>query len=497
MLVVTEHEQLRSLLKQTLSRLGIQGTQLAADGEEAKNLLAKHPFDLVVIDFYLPKLSGIELLRYLREESESVQAKVLIMTSEGSRKLLNEMVKLGVNGFLVKPFTAKMFAQKIAQVVRMEGLTKGELLAPAAAVAEERAPSLAKSEKPTILLVDDAASNIKLIGNILKEEFNIRATNEGSKVLRVVATPPTPDLILLDVMMPNMSGFELCKRLKANEEWAAIPVIFLTSRTSSADIAQGLEIGAADYIPKPVSPVVLKARVRNQLRISRAHEDRREQLDMLLENARLKGDMAYVTEANPNPLLKDALRALIDLTPDSAVGIVEQSIFQLVDMTLRTIDLYKLEQGKIPLQRERIDLKRVVQHTLRFVERQFESKALRFEFKVADGSDYTMSCDRQLLYGMIMNLLRNAAQAAPDSTRVSLQLQGTEQQLELKIDNQGAIPAALHKRLFERSQGGRTESHPKLGCYLIRQIATLLRGEVQFEIRDAIATTFTLSLPRH
>lgn len=118
--------------------------------------------------------------------------------------------------------------------------------------------------KQTILVVDDAPENLDVVKGLLTPEYTVKAAINGKITLKIAETQ-LPDLILLDVMMPEMDGFEVCRRLKANPKTRKIPIIFLTTKDQITDEAKGFEMGALDYITKPISPPILKARVKTQL----------------------------------------------------------------------------------------------------------------------------------------------------------------------------------------------------------------------------------------
>jgi phosphoserine phosphatase RsbU/P len=120
-------------------------------------------------------------------------------------------------------------------------------------------------QKKTVLLVDDAPANIQIANSILKDIYKIRIATNGTKALELAQVTPLPDLILLDVMMPEMDGYEVCTQLKLNPATHDIPVIFLTGQTEVEDETKGFEVGAVDYIHKPFSPAVVKARVHTHL----------------------------------------------------------------------------------------------------------------------------------------------------------------------------------------------------------------------------------------
>lgn len=128
------------------------------------------------------------------------------------------------------------------------------------------------AQKPTILLVDDTPDNITLLSALLKDKYKLKIATNGVKALQIAQIAPAPDLILLDVTMPEMDGHEACRRLKAEPQTADIPVIFLTSRTRPEDEEFGLSLGAADYIMKPISPPIVLARVSTQLQLQRARQ---------------------------------------------------------------------------------------------------------------------------------------------------------------------------------------------------------------------------------
>lgn len=134
-------------------------------------------------------------------------------------------------------------------------------------------PSATPAERKTILVVDDTPDNLSLMSGLLKEEYRVRLANGGERALKAVQGDSLPDLILLDVMMPGMSGYEVCQALKADLRTQPIPVIFLTAMSAPEDEQKGLELGAVDYVTKPINPSLLLARVRTHLaRRSQARE---------------------------------------------------------------------------------------------------------------------------------------------------------------------------------------------------------------------------------
>ena len=122
-----------------------------------------------------------------------------------------------------------------------------------------------ENKKPIVLIIDDTPDCIQIVTNVLNENYIVKAATSGERGLVIAQQSPKPDLILLDVVMPQMNGFEVCKRLKESPLTCTIPVIFLTAKSEDEDEQLGLDIGAVDYITKPISPAIVRARVSAQI----------------------------------------------------------------------------------------------------------------------------------------------------------------------------------------------------------------------------------------
>ncbi|MFW6456571.1 MAG: diguanylate cyclase [Desulfohalobiaceae bacterium] len=123
------------------------------------------------------------------------------------------------------------------------------------------------SDQPVVLIVDDQPSNIHALAKLIKEDYQIQVANSGAKALQIATGQHQPDLILLDIMMPEMDGYLVCRKLKDNPQTKDIPVIFVTALHGSEDEEQGFNLGAADYISRPFQPAIVRARVRNQVNL--------------------------------------------------------------------------------------------------------------------------------------------------------------------------------------------------------------------------------------
>ena len=145
--------------------------------------------------------------------------------------------------------------------------------------------------RQTILIVDDIPDNVDVLSSVLRSQYKVKAALNGERALKIAAGESKPDMILLDIMMPDMDGYEVCRKLKANPATAKIPVIFITAKDQDEDEALGLELGAVDYITKPVSPQLVLARVHTHLALydqSRVLEERVRERTRELQQTRLE-----------------------------------------------------------------------------------------------------------------------------------------------------------------------------------------------------------------
>ncbi|MGN7612135.1 response regulator [Magnetococcales bacterium HHB-1] len=148
-----------------------------------------------------------------------------------------------------------------------------------------------KNGRATILIVDDTPDNLSLLSGLLKSEYRLRIANNGTRALQALSVGALPDLILLDIMMPELDGFEVCRRLKEDPKTVNIPVIFLSAKTQTSDEIQGLQMGAVDYITKPFNPPLVLARIKTHLDLAAIQM---EVIRLRQENQRLRDELARV-----------------------------------------------------------------------------------------------------------------------------------------------------------------------------------------------------------
>jgi phosphoserine phosphatase RsbU/P len=174
------------------------------------------------------------------------------------------------------------------------------------------------SPQGKVLIVDDTAENIHLLMNLLKDEYAIVAAKDGEKALKLIQGQNPPDIVLLDIVMPGMDGYAVCRRLKEDERTREIPVIFITALSEAEDEARGLNLGAVDYITKPFNPAIVKARVRNHLALREAYQALEKSQRALAAELALASD--YVMSLLPEPLVEGPIMTQWRFIPTSRLG---------------------------------------------------------------------------------------------------------------------------------------------------------------------------------
>ncbi len=361
--------------------------------------------------------------------------------------------------------------------------------------------------RPTLLLVDDTEINIDVLVELLAEDYELRVALDGAEALELVAEEP-PDLILLDIMMPGMSGYEVCERLKGDPKTRAIPVIFVTAMSDIEDEAQGLALGAVDYITKPISPAIVKARVRNHLALRAAFLKLERQNEELLAAAQLKEDVERITRHD----LKTPLNAIVgfpqlllmddNLTPDQreSIALIEESGRKMLQMINLSLDLFKMERGLYTVAAARVDLARLLRKLCRETSEHARSKRLRVGLEIggedaAPDATFFALGEELLCYSMLANLLKNAIEASPPGERVRLCLDRDGATARIAITNRGTVPEEIRATFFDKYSTSRKGGGTGLGTYSARLIAETQDGAISFVTSEREGTTVTVQLP--
>ena len=365
----------------------------------------------------------------------------------------------------------------------------------------------ASDKRPAILVVDDVPANIRILADFLGEDHDIHVATRGAEAIDI-ARRVLPDIILLDVVMPEVDGYAVCRRLKADPATRDIPVIFVTARFAPEDEAHGLSLGAVDYIVKPASRAVVRARVKNHLELRSAREALARQNEELKEAARLREDVDRIMRHD----LKGPLTGIIGLPQlildegglsegqELYVRLIEESGFKMLSMINLSLGLFRMERGTYSLQAEPVDIVGMLQRLFLEFSPLCAAKKLtvalsRDGCEVAVGETVEVVGERLLLYTMFANCLKNALEASPRGGEVLIDLRQGDL-VTVAMTNQGVVPLGIRERFFGKYVTEGKNDGTGLGAYSTRLIAETHGGKAAMATSDeAGTTTLTLALP--
>ncbi len=366
---------------------------------------------------------------------------------------------------------------------------------------------MADEKLGTVLVVDDAPEHIDVLGEILRDEFHVKAANSGRKALDIVFAAAPPDLILLDILMPDMSGYEVCRRLKADERAREIPVIFVTVLDEEQDETKGFDLGAVDYITKPFSPAIVSARVKAHLELAMARKKLKDQNKALKETARLRENVEMLTRHDlKNPLgsimgAVDLLGMERRLTDDQVklVTLIEDCSYRILDMINSSLDLCKIEGGTYQLRPGDVDLVKLTNRLLVENSGLARSKGIAFQVllagrSVSEGDTFPLRGEELLLYSMLTNLIKNALEASPPGGQVTISIDGRDAAV-IKIHNLGAVPESIRESFFDKYVTAAKAGGTGLGTYSAYLIAQLHGGSISLATSEDAGTTVTVIIP--
>ncbi len=240
--------------------------RMAMSGQTALDTLDTLRPDVILLDIEMPGMSGFEVMAEINKRPKLEGIPVIFVTSHATKELVTKAFRHGVVDYIVKPFRSDLLHAKIRLALKKPSRGTGGRPA-------SQTGGAFKQKRQTIMLVDDNPINLTLGKNMLQDYYEVYALPSAERLFKFLEVV-TPDLILLDIRMPEMDGYEVIRILKDDARYADIPVIFVTTKAMETDELKGLELGAADYVTKPFSAAILLKRIENHLSLRKTMEAR-------------------------------------------------------------------------------------------------------------------------------------------------------------------------------------------------------------------------------
>ncbi|WP_020589744.1 hybrid sensor histidine kinase/response regulator [Desulfobacter curvatus] len=365
--------------------------------------------------------------------------------------------------------------------------------------------------KQSVMVVDDCEPDIDALVACLSGNYQVRIATDGDSALKSIRED-VPDIVLLDILMPGMDGFEVCRKIKEDPGLKDVLIIFVSSLTEAVDETKGLEMGAVDYITKPFNFAVIRAKVKTHLELALARKELAYQNRILKENIELREQMEQIYRHD----LKNPIQAVLGvaqimkhsetLEKTTRQNLAQEQInacFTMIDMLNRTMVLHKMEQNVCPVNVARVDVMPVFDRITMVFGRQMAKRQIRLSISInADPADtgrpYIISCDEMLFYIMINNLFSNALEASPDGGTIAIRMLGPKQNnINIEIENQGLIPEPIRDKFFDKFVTYGKPQGSGIGTYSAMLTAQLHGGSINFSLSEqAGTTTICVCLPQ-
>lgn len=369
---------------------------------------------------------------------------------------------------------------------------------------------------PSLLIVDDTPANLQVLAAMLKDQgFTVRPVPSGELALRAAESEP-PDLILLDIMMPEMNGYEVCERLKDNDNLRDIPVIFISALSDTSDKVKAFEVGGLDYVTKPFQFDEVRARVGAHLKLRRLqveaaehHRQLEQSYEQLRELEELRDSLMHMIVHDLRTPLTSIITGLETMETLGDLDDLQQELLTvsiegghtLLGMINDLLDINKMESGQMELERGPVDAGALAQRCVNQVATLAHEKGLELGVEIAEPLP-VLQADEEKLRRTLVNLLGNAIKfTSRGSVMLSVQHNPEDNTLCFAVRDTGeGIPREAFERIFEKfgqvetRKAGRKMS-TGLGLTFCKMVAEAHAGRIWVESELGVGSVFSLALP--
>jgi K+-sensing histidine kinase KdpD len=377
---------------------------------------------------------------------------------------------------------------------------------------------MGEERRAGILIVDDNSENLTVLSSLLSKEYDVSVAKSGERALEILQSGRLFDLILLDIIMPEMDGFKLCSLIKADERFKDIPIIFISALTEIESKVKGFQMGGVDYITKPFQKEEVLARVKTHLTIRELTSELIEKNKRLEETNKKLMELERLRENLTNMIIHDmrspltAIMSMFELLKMELEGKAEPQVMHyigsgmssaksLIEMINSLLDISRLEEGKMPLEISRNRIGEIVDDAMKSLEPLIIGSKYEVRVEKNGLENVVVNCDREIIKRVILNLVTNSLKHSMSKSPIKLTVSLEDGFVVVSVIDDGiGIPKEYHQKIFEKfGQVEMRERRQKystgLGLTFCKLAIEAHNGRIGLESKAGKGSRFFFMLP--
>ena len=464
-----------------LRAIGISQITVVESVEALERCMADGPAAMIICNIDIDSANLLTLLKNIRSTAPHHTLPFLTLTSGTDRPLIEQFVQAKVSDIILTPLKPDTLKTRITRLLlatsqsqhplsqfdfgRLHRFSNSDLVA-------------SNQDSPTILVVDDIPDNLMLITSVFRKEFHLKLVKDGEKAIRICQSDNPPDLVLLDIMMPNLNGFDVARILREHPHSEHIPIVFMTALDDIYSRKRAMKLGAVDFITKPIDIEMLRFRIANLMRLVHARRDLQKEFDQMLELNALKESLEFNIRYEIREPLLNALHLLEELAADSSLNMIQKtqlsitrkSVGDALALTRLASEIYQIETGSFVLKAGKVQLFDIfnrlsVQFKNLYAEKKLDIKLTKPKNYLYD--ELFIAGDEFLCYSAFQILIRLACEHATPSSCVEIVCLKNPDSIILNIDSSTLLDINNVLSLFDRfpSSNNNKEAHSHNGYH--------------------------------
>jgi signal transduction histidine kinase len=364
-------------------------------------------------------------------------------------------------------------------------------------------------DKQKILIVDDIPSNIQILAEAMRKDYQIIFATKGEEAIKIAMAEQPPDLILLDIMLPDIDGYKVCRQLKSEKKTKEIPIIFITAKSEETDETKGFEYGGVDYIIKPFSIPIVKARVQTHIELKRKRDMLKEMADRLEQLNQTKNKFLGIAAHDLRSplgsvrgfsrLLIEELSGQLSIDQKEFLDIIYQQSRHMLALVDDLLDVAVIESGKLDLRFRKDNIVDMIEERIRLFQHKFNKKHIHLSKHFDNIPEIAFDCTR--IAQVIDNLLSNAIKFSSENGNIAVHVHQLEDRIRVDVVDEGSGIPIEHQpyifgafQKFRKKQAG-SEKSTGLGLSIVKRIIEAHNGSIRVLSEPGKGTTMSFTLP--